>query len=101
MAVEQQQILRRFLVCAVVGDGAVLQLAAKGGVEFLVLLPVVFQHGFQLGFDLLLDVPGDDGQLEWLCWSIFTADVQGQVLTVHHAADETEMLGQQVLRSCP
>ena len=96
MAVEQQQILRRFLVCAVVGDGAVLQLTAKGGVEFLVLLPVVFQHGFQLGFDLLLDVPGDDGQLA-VVLEHFTADVQGQVLTVHHAADETEMLGQQIL----
>ena len=95
VAVEQQQILRRFLVCAVVGDGAVLQLTAKGGVEFLVLLPVVFQHGFQLGFDLLLDVPGDDGQLA-VVLEHFTADVQGQVLTVHHAADETEMLGQQV-----
>ena len=95
MAVEQQQILRCFLVCAVVGDGAVLQLTAKGGVEFLVLLPVVFQHGFQLGFDLLLDVPGDDGQLA-VVLEHFTADVQGQVLTVHHAADETEMLGQQV-----
>ena len=82
-------------MCAVVGDGAVLQLTAKGGVEFLVLLPVVFQHGFQLGLDLLLDVPGDDGQLA-VVLEHFTADVQRQILTVHHAADETEMLGQQV-----
>ena len=95
MAVEQQQILRRFLVCAVVGDGAVLQLTAKGGIEFLVLFPVVFQHGFQLGLNLLLDVPGDDGQLA-VVLEHFTADVQGQILAVHHAADETEMLGQQV-----
>ena len=96
VAVEQQQILRRFLVCAVVGDGAVLQLTAKGGVEFLVLLPVVFQHGLQLGFDLLLDVPGDDGQLA-VVLEHFTADVQGQILTVHNAADKAEVLGQQIL----
>ena len=96
MAVEQQQILGRFLVRAVVGDGAVLQLTAKGGVEFLVLLPVVFQHGFQLGLDLLLDVPGDDGQLA-VVLEHFTADVQRQILAVHHAADEAEVLGQQIL----
>ena len=80
---------------AVVGDGAVLQLTAKGGVEFLVLLSVVFQHGFQLGLDLFFDVSGNDGQLT-VVLEHFTADVQGQILAVHHAADETEMLGQQV-----
>ena len=95
MAVEQQQILGRFLVRAVVGDGAVLQLTAKGGVEFLVLLPVVFQHGFQLGLDLLLDVPGNDGQLA-VVLEHFTADVQGQILAVHNAPDEAEVLGQQI-----
>ena len=96
VAVEQQQILTGVLVSAVVGHGAVFQLAAEGGVELLVLLPVVFQHGFQFGLDLLLNVPGDDGQLT-VVLQHFPADVQGQILTVHNAPDEAEVLGQQIL----
>ena len=96
VAVEQQQILAAFLVGAVVGYRAVFQLAAKGGVELLVLLPVAVQHGLQLGLDLLLDVPGDDGQLAVML-EHFTADVQGQILAVHNAPDEAEVLGQQIL----
>ena len=96
VAVVQQQVLAALLVGAVFGHGAVFQLKAEGIVEFLVLLPVVFQHGLQLGLDLLLDVPGDDGELA-VVLEHFTADVQAQVLAVHNAPDEAEVLRQQIL----
>ena len=96
MAVEQQQILAAVLVGAVVGNRTVLQLTAKGGVEFLVLLPVVVQHGLELALDLLFDVPGDDGQLA-VVLQHFPADVQGKVLAVYHAPDKAEVLRQQIL----
>ena len=95
-AVKQQQILAAFLVRAVVGYGAVFQLEAEGGVEFLVLLPLVFQHGFQLALDLLFDAAGNHRQLA-VVLEHFTADVQAQILAVHHAPDEAEVLRQQVL----
>ena len=96
MGPEQQQILAGILMSTVVRDGAVLQLAAKGGVELFVLLPVIFQHILQLGFDLLFNVPGNDGQLAALLQH-FAADVQRQVLAVHHTPDKAEVLGQQIL----
>ena len=96
MAVEQQKILAGLLVGAVVGHSTVFQLTAEDGVEFLILCPVVVQHIFQLGLDLLLNVPGDDGQLT-VVLEHFPADVQGQILAVHHAPDEPEVLGQQIL----
>ena len=96
VAVEQQQILAAFLVGAVLGDGAVFQLEAESGIEFLILLPVIFQHGFQLALNLLFDAAGNHRQLAVVLEHL-TADVQAQILAVHNAPDEAEMLRQQVL----
>ena len=44
VAVQHQKILAGILVGTVVGNSPVFQLTAKGGIEFFILLPVVFQH---------------------------------------------------------
>ena len=80
---------------AVVRDEAKLQLAAEGGIECLIFLTVVLQHALQLGLDLLFEVGGDDLQLSRVLQHL-AADVQAQVLRVDHAADEAEVLRQQV-----
>ena len=92
---EQQQLLQQVLVHAVILADAVFQLAAKGGEEFLVLLPVVGQHFDQLGLDLLFQVGGNDLQLAVMLQHL-AGDVQAQILGVHNALDKAEMLGQQV-----
>ena len=92
---EQQQIFQLVLVGSVVGHHAVLDLAAEGGPELLVLLRVVLLHLLQLALDLLLQGVGDHLQLP-VVLEDFTADVQGEVGGVHHALDEAEVVGQQV-----
>ena len=54
------------------------------------------QQILQLTLDLLLNAPGNDAQLT-VVLEHFPADVQGQILTVHNAPDEAEVLGQQIL----
>ena len=93
---EQHQVLQQVLVRAVLGHQAVLQVAAEGGEELLVLLPVVFQQLLQLGLDPLLQVGGDELQLPVMLEHL-TGDVQAQVLGIHNALDEAEVLRQQVL----
>ena len=80
---------------SVVGHHAVLDLAAEGGPELLVLLRVVLLHLLQLALDLLLQGVGNHLQLP-VVLEDFTADVQGEVGGVHHALDEAEVVGQQV-----
>ena len=96
VAVEHEQILGGFLVDAVLSGHAEFQLAVEHGVELLVGFPVVFQHGSQLGLDLLLHALGNHPQLPVMLQHL-PADVQGQVLAVHHAPDEAEVLRQQIL----
>ena len=95
VAVEQQQVGANVLVGAVVGDGAVLQVSAEGIEELLVVLTLVIHHVLQLGLDLLLQIPGDDGELAVMLQH-FPADVQAEILAVHNAPDETEVFRQQV-----
>ena len=92
---EEQQLLEEVLMGAVVGHHAVLELTAKGGIELLVLLPLVLLHPNQLGLDLLFQVGGDDLQLTVVLEHL-TGDVEAQILGVHNAADEAEVLGQQI-----
>ena len=80
---------------AVVSNRAVLELAAEDTVKLLVGFPVVFQHAHQLGLDLLFQIAGNDCQLTAVLQH-FPADVQGQILTVHHAPDKAEMLRKQL-----
>ena len=58
--VEEEQILQDVLVDAVAAVNAVFEGQAKALIEGLVLFPVVLEHGFQLGFDLLLKSIGDE-----------------------------------------
>ena len=93
---EHQQILGGILVGTVLLNGGVFQLTAKGVEELLVVLPVVLQQGFQLLLDLLFKVTGNDGKLAVVLQHL-TADIQGDILGIHHAADEAEVVGQQLL----
>ena len=93
--VEHQQILHLFLVDAVVVQGAQLQLAAVAAVELLVVLPLVLQHPQQLRLDLLLQIGGNDLQLAVMLQQ-FPGNIQAQVGRIHHAADEVEVLRQQI-----
>ena len=90
-----QQVLQHFLVRAVIGDGAALDLAAKGSPEGLVLLTVVDEHCVQLVLDLLLERVAHQLELVILLQR-FTADVQAQILAVHNALDEAEIVRQQI-----
>ena len=80
---------------AVVGVGTELDLTAELLPELLVLCAVVGQHGVQLVLDLLFQSVVDQLELVVLLQHL-TADVQAQVLTVHDALDEAEVVGQQV-----
>ena len=77
----------------VVGVCAELQLTAKLLPEALVLLAVVGQHGVELVLDLLFQSVVDELELIVLLQHL-TADVQAQVLAVHDALDEAEVVGQ-------
>ena len=92
---ELDKILQKLLVHSVVGDEAVLELSAEGGVEFFVLLALIFQQAQQLRLDFLLKVRGDGLQLTGVLQQL-TADVEAEVLRVDHAADEAEMLRQEI-----
>ena len=76
---------------AVIGHGAVFQLAAKGGVKLLVGLPVMFHQVQQLIFDLLLQVICNEGQLPVVLEHL-SADVERQILGIHNAPDEPEVI---------
>ena len=93
--IEHQQILHLFLVDAVVVQGAQLQLAAIAAVKLLVVLPLILQHPQQLCLDLFLQIGGDDLQLAVMLQQ-FPGNIQAQVGRIHHAADEVEVLRQQI-----
>ena len=93
--VEQQQAPQQLGVHPVVGIDAELDLAAELLPEVLVLLPVIDQHGVQLVLDLLFQGVVDQLELAVLLQGL-AADVQAQVLAVHDALDEAEIVGQQV-----
>ena len=80
---------------AVVGVSTELDLTAELFPEFLVLLAVVGQHGVQLVLDLLFQSVVDQLELVVLLQHL-AADIQAQILTVHDALDEAEVIGQQV-----
>ena len=80
---------------AVVRHHAVLDLAAEGGPELLVLLRVLLLQLDQLTLDFLLQGGGDHLQLPVVLEDL-TADVQREVGGVHHALDKAEVVGQQV-----
>ena len=92
---EQQQVAQQLGVHAVVGVGTELDLTAELLPELLVLCAVVGQHGVQLVLDLLFQSVVDQLELVVLLQHL-TADVQAQVLAVHDALDEAEVVGQQV-----
>ena len=92
---EEHEVLQRVLMRPVARGQAVFELAAKGGEEFLVLLPVVLLQLFQLGFDALLEVLGDELELAVVLEQL-AGDVEAEVLGVHHALDKTEVLGEQI-----
>ena len=92
---EQQQILQIVLVGAVVRHHAVLDLAAEGGPELLVLLRILLLQLDQLALDLLLQSGGDHLQLPVVLEDL-TADVQREVGGVHHTLDKAEVVRQQI-----
>ena len=92
---EQQQVPQQLGVHAVVGVSTELDLTAELLPELLVLCAVVGQHGVQLVLDLLFQSVVDQLELVVLLQHL-TADVQAQVLAVHDALDEAEVVGQQV-----
>ena len=94
-AVEEQQVLQQVAVGAVALVAAEFQLAAEALEELVVLLTVVVLHGVQLVLDLLFQAVADQLELAVLLQHL-TADVQAQVLAVHNALHEAEMVGQQV-----
>ena len=93
--VEQNQIFQHILMHTVIGIHAVFQLETKALIEFLVLLTVIVEHGFQLGLDLLFQTAGNQLELAVML-EHFTADIQRQVLRIHQALDKAEIVGQQV-----
>ena len=92
---EQQQVAQQLGVHAVVGVSTELDLTAELLPEFLILLAVVGQHGVQLVLDLLFQSVVDQLELVVLLQHL-AADIQAQILTVHDALDEAEVIGQQV-----
>ncbi len=94
--IEQQQVGQRVLVHAVAGIDAVLQRAAEIVEELLIGLAIVVAHTGQVGNNLLLDAAGDGLQLAVVLQRL-ARDVQGEVLAVHHAAHEVQVVGQQLL----
>ena len=79
----------------VIRVSAELDLAAELLPECLVLFAVVDQHGMQLVLDLLFQCIVDQLELVVLLQHL-AADVQAQILAVHNALDEAEVIGQQV-----
>ena len=92
---EQQQVAQQLGVHPVIRVSAELDLAAELLPECLVLFAVIDQHGVQLVLDLLFQCVVDQLELVVLLQHL-TADVQAQVLAVHDALDEAEVIGQQV-----
>ena len=80
---------------AVVRHHAVLDLAAEGGPELLVLLRILLLQLDQLALDLLLQSGGDHLQLPVVLEDL-TADVQREVGGVHHTLDKAEVVRQQI-----
>ena len=76
--VEQQQILQRLLLGAIVVQRAHFQLAAEALPELLVLLPLVPQQPLQLRPDLLLQIGADDLQLPVMLQQ-FPGNIQVQI----------------------
>lgn len=68
--IEQQQILKQLFIRAEAVIHAVFELKAKVLEELLILFAVIFEHGEQLGFDLLLQPGGDHLELAGHGWSI-------------------------------
>ena len=93
--IEQQQILQKLLVSAIVCGDAVFDLAAEVLPEDLIALPLVLEHLAKLALDLLFQICGNDFQLPVMLQQL-PRDIQAQVGGVHHAPDEPEMLRQQV-----
>ena len=80
---------------AVLGYHAILDLGTEGLPECLVLLPVLLLELHQLPLDLLLQGRGNDLQLAGVLEHL-PADVQGEILGVHHAPDKAEVVREQV-----
>ena len=60
--------------------------------ELLILFAVIFEHGEQLGFDLLLQPGGDHLELAVML-EHFAGNVQGEILRIHQALDKAEVIG--------
>ena len=94
--VEQQQVGQLVLLHAVAGVDAELQAASEVLEERLVRSAVLIAHVGQVGLDLLLHLVGDGAQLAVMLQRL-AGDVEREVLAVHHAAHEVEVVGQQLL----
>ena len=92
---EEGQVLQQVLMAAKLRGDADLELTAEGGEKFLVLLPVVLQHFQELRLDLLFQITCNQLELAVVLEHL-AGDVQAQILGVHHALDEAEVLRQQV-----
>ena len=91
----EQQILKRFLLCAIIGQNAVLDLRAEGCEELFVFLTVVVHQLLQFGLDLLFEVSCDEFQLTVVLEHL-TGNIQTQILRIDHAAHEAEAVRQQI-----
>ena len=94
-ALEHQQILQIFLVCAEAFVNAVFQLSAEGVEELFILLAVVLLQLFQFVLDGLFKALCDELELTVML-EHFTRDVQGKVLAVHQTSYKAEVIRQQV-----
>ncbi len=93
--VEHQQVGQLGFQRAVTGIDGVFEAGAEVLEEVLIGLALVALHLDQLGADFLLQVALDGLQLAVLLQH-FARDVQAQVLGVHHAAHEAEVVGDEV-----
>ena len=93
--VEEKQVAQHVFCRAVGGVEAVLHAAAEVLEELLVALAILVEEVLKVGLDLLLDAAGDGLQLA-VVLQRFTRDVKREVLRVDDAADEVEVVGQEV-----
>ena len=93
--VEEKQVAQHVFCRAVGGVEAVLHAAAEVLEELLVAFAILVEEILKVGLDFLLDAAGDCLQLAVVLQRL-TRDVEREVLRVNDAADEIEVVGQEV-----
>ena len=82
-------------MCAVLDVCAILNLAAEGCPELVVILRLILLHLEQLALDLLFQTLRDSLEVA-VVLEHFAGDVERQVCGVYHAADKAEVVRQQI-----